>query len=110
MPHVRIEYAGVTEDLQAVCNAVFDALAAHEAIPHPESLKVRAIRCAAHRIGTDPDSFAHALLALLPRRSDMVKTELAQLILSVMRAHLPGVGSLSVDVADLSPSYVKDVL
>ena len=77
---------------------------------HPETLKIRSYLCDAHRIGTLPDSFAHARLELLPGRADRVKTELAQLILQTMRAHLPTVGSLSVDVADLSPSYVKDLL
>ncbi|WP_424942540.1 5-carboxymethyl-2-hydroxymuconate Delta-isomerase [Aliiroseovarius crassostreae] len=110
MPHIRIEYAGTPDVMQPVCEAVFDALAEHAAIPHPESLKVRALRCEAHRIGTEPGSFAHAHLALLPGRSEAVKTELAQLILTVMRRLLPDVGSLSVDVSDLSPSYVKDVL
>ncbi|MDA5092669.1 5-carboxymethyl-2-hydroxymuconate isomerase [Aliiroseovarius sp. KMU-50] len=110
MPHVRIEHAGTAVDQQKVCEAVFDALAAHKAIPHPESLKVRALPCDAYRIGTEPASFAHAHLTLLPGRSDEVKTELARLILTVMRRHLPEVGSLSVDVADLSSSYVKDVL
>ncbi len=93
-----------------LCEAVFDALANHDAIPHPESLKIRTCLCDAHRIGTLPTSFAHAHLELLPGRAESVKTELTQLILTVMRAHLPKVGSLSVDVADLSPSYVKDLL
>ncbi len=110
MPHITIEHGGVTADLQRVCDAVFGALAAHGAIPHPESLKVRALACDAHRIGTEPGSFAHAHLALLPGRSEAVKRDLAQVILAVMRVHLPDVGSLSVDVTDLSPSYVKDVL
>lgn len=110
MPHIMIEYAGTTAEMQPVCVAVFDALAAHDAIPHPESLKVRALRCEAHRIGTAPDSFAHAHLMLLPGRCEATKTELAQLILTAMRAYLPDVGSLSVDVSDLSPSYVKNVL
>ncbi|NRP13735.1 hypothetical protein XMM379_002320 [Aliiroseovarius sp. xm-m-379] len=110
MPHVRIEYAGVTSGMQPACEAVFEALAAHDAIPHPESLKVRALPCDAHRIGTDPASFCHAALALLPGRSETVKSELAQLILTVLRRQLPNVGSLSVDVADLSPSYAKDIL
>ena len=110
MPHVRIEHSGSDADMSALCEAVFEALSGHDAIPHPETLKIRSCRCEAHRIGTLPDSFAHARLELLPGRADGVKTELAQLILRTMRAHLPTVGSLSVDVADLSPSYVKDLL
>ncbi len=96
--------------MTTLCEAVFDSLAGHDAIPHPETLKIRSYRCEAHRIGTLPDSFAHARLELLPGRSERMKTDLAQLILQTMRAHLPTVGSLSVDVADLSPSYVKDLL
>lgn len=110
MPHIRIEHAAVSADMQVVCKAVFDALAGHDAIPHPESLKVRTLPCDAHQIGTSPASFAHAHLELLPGRTDQVKTELARVILGTLRRHLPDVGSLSVDVADLSPSYVKDVL
>ena len=96
--------------MAALCEAVFDALAGHDAIPHPETLKIRTCLCEAHRIGTLPDSFAHARLELLPGRAEGVKSELARLILRTMRAHLPNVGSLSVDVADLNPSYVKDLL
>lgn len=110
MPHVVIEHGGVEADFQALCSAVFEVLAAHDAIPHPESLKIRTLPCPHHHIGTAPDSFAHANLALLPGRSEAVKSELARLILTTMRSHLPDVGSLSVDVTDLSPSYVKDLL
>lgn len=111
MPHIRIEYTRQAEPgMQSLCEALFDTLAAHDAIPDPTSIKVRAIPTAYVVMGTETQSFAHAQFALLPGRAASVKTELAELILTTMRAHLPQIANLSVDVEDLSPSYAKDVL
>lgn len=113
MPHVTIEYSAALDqahDLQAVCEAVFATLAAHDGVPHPETLKVRAIPCPYARIGTEPQTFAHARLGLLAGRSDEMKALLTNAILHTMAQTLPDVGSLSVDCYDLSAAYTKRVL
>ncbi len=90
MPHLTIEHSTDVPAGQAVCDALFDALAAHPAIPHPESLKIRTLPCPHHRIGTEPQSFAHAHLALLPGRDAATKAALSALVLGgVMDRHLP---------------------
>lgn len=113
MPHVAIEYAADLDDqhdLHGVCTAVFDALAAHPAVPDQQALKIRATPSAYWHLGTDPQSFVHAQLLLLPGRDAATKASMVQAILDCLAAALPDVGSLSVDVAELDPTYVKRVL
>lgn len=110
MPHLTLQHSANVAVDQALCEALFQALAAHEAIPHPESLKIRTLPCPRWRIGTEPQSFAHADLSLLPGRDDPTKAALARCVLTVLESHLPEVGSLSVDVKDLSVAYTKRVL
>ena len=110
MPHLTIEHSQDVAASQALVDDLYDALAAHPAVPRPESLKIRTLPCTHHRIGTDPQSFAHAHLALLPGRDGPTKAVLAQLVLDRMAVHLPDVGSLSVDVSELSAAYAKRVL
>jgi 5-carboxymethyl-2-hydroxymuconate isomerase len=110
MPHLTLQHSTNVDADDVLCDALFRALAAHEAIPHPDSLKIRTLPCPHWCIGTEPQSFAHADLALLPGRDDATKADLAQTVLAVMESHLPDVGSLSVDVTDLSAAYSKRVL
>ncbi|MGI3183958.1 5-carboxymethyl-2-hydroxymuconate Delta-isomerase [Nioella aestuarii] len=110
MPHLTIQHSANVAADDALCGALFDALAAHAAILHPESLKIRTLPCPHWRIGTEPQSFAHADLLLLPGRDEPTKADLAQTVMAVLRSHLPGVGSLSVDIGDLSVAYTKRVL
>ena len=113
MPHVIIEIspdAASQPALGALCDALFAALAAHPAITKPETLKLRTYTAGAHLLGTQGQSFAHATLRLLPGRDDATKSELAQVILSVLKAEMPQVHSVSVDIADLSLAYAKRVL
>lgn len=110
MPHLIVQHSADVGAGEALCEALFGALAAHAAIPHPESLKIRTLPCPHWRIGTDPQSFAHADLLLLKGRDDATKADLAQTVLAVLQSHLPQVGSLSVDVGELSTAYTKRVL
>ena len=113
MPHAVIEYsAGIEEfyDPHVLCGRVFAALAAQAAIPDATTLKVRAIAVEAWQNGTDPQSFAHATLSLLPGRDQATKDALAACILAALVAEMPDVGSLSVDVRELNPAYTKRVL
>ncbi len=113
MPHIVIEHskgAASGAALQTLCAAIFEALAAHPAIPKPETLKLRTIETGAHLLGTKGQSFAHATLRLLPGRDAATKSELTQVILGVMAERLGDVHSLSVDLADLDPAYGKRVL
>lgn len=110
MPHVTLEYSNELDtkhDIHALCAAIFDALVAHPTVSGPASLKIRALPSTYWRTGTDPQSFAHAKLLVLTGRDEATKTGMTQTILDCMAAHLPDVGSLSVDVSELSPSYVK---
>ena len=113
MPHVVIEHspdAAPPEALQALCTALFDALAAHPAIPRADALKLRTHASGAHLLGTGGQSYAHATLLLLPGRDADTRSELAQVILRVMAEALPQVHSLSVNLADLDAAYAKRVL
>lgn len=113
MPHIVIEHSpdvAATADLQALCAALFEALAAHPAIPRPETLKLRTLQSGAHLLGTHRQSYAHATLLLLPGRDADTRSELTQLILRVMAEALPQVHSLSVNLADLDVAYAKRVL
>ena len=110
MPHLTIQHSADAPAGDALCEALFQALAAHDAIPHPETLKIRTLPCPHWRIGTEPQSFAHAELQLLPGRDDATKADLAQTVLAVMESHLPEIGALSVDIADLSSAYAKRVV
>ena len=114
MPHIVIDYSAGLEtrhDMQALCDALFAAMAADPAIPDPTSLKIRARPHDFFRFGTEPQSFAHAELFLLAGRDDATKAGLTATILRVMDQMLPDVGSLSVDVADMArATYAKRVL
>ncbi|PVA09871.1 5-carboxymethyl-2-hydroxymuconate isomerase [Pelagivirga sediminicola] len=113
MPHVVIEHspdAAPGGGMQALCAALMDALAAHPAIPKPETLKLRTHQSGAHLSGTQGQSYAHATLLLLPGRDGDTKSDLAQTILRVMAEALPQVHSLSVNLADLDSAYAKRVL
>lgn len=110
MPHLTLQHSTNVDADDSLCAALFDALAAHAAIPHPDSLKIRTLPCPNWRIGTQPQSFAHADLTLLPGRDEPTKAALARCVLAVLESHLPEVGSLSVDVKDLSTAYTKRVL
>ncbi len=113
MPHVVIEHspdAASPLALQALCAALFEALAAHPAIPRPDALKLRTLQSGVHLLGTQGQSYAHATLMLLPGRDDDTKSDLARTILRVMAKALPQVHSLSVNLADLDGAYAKRVL
>lgn len=113
MPHIVIEHspdAASAQALEALCSALFEALAAHPAIPRPEALKLRTRQSGVHLLGTRGQSYAHATLMLLPGRDADTRSDLAQTILKVMAELLPQVHSLSVDLADLDSAYVKRVL
>ena len=114
MPHLTIDYAAPLDDshnMQALCQTLFDALITHRAIAHPDALKIRAQPHRAYVIGTDPQTFAHAQLRLLPGRDDATKAELTALVLNVLNQAMPDVGSLTVEACDMhAPSYAKRVL
>ncbi|WP_137701113.1 5-carboxymethyl-2-hydroxymuconate Delta-isomerase [Marimonas lutisalis] len=113
MPSVIIQYSediAGKHDLNRLCEDLFQALAAHDAVPRPEALKIRTVPCTHWRLGTEPQSFAHADMILLKGRDADAKKSLARTILDVMDSHLPEIGSLSVDVGELDDAYTKRVL
>lgn len=113
MPHIVIEHSRGLErshDLQALCEDLWQAFAAHPAINGPDTVRVRCIGATASRIGVEPQSFAHATLLLLPGRDEKTREALAQMIMDALRAHLADVGSLTVRLSDINPPYLKRML
>lgn len=109
MPHVILEHSADLVLDGAFLDALFRVLAAHPAITAPASLKLRATACDGHLLGTTQQSFAHATLLLLPGRDGATKSDLSRVILDQMVRTLPEHASLSVNLADLDPAYVKRV-
>ena len=113
MPHITIEHSGgleETHDLQSLCDALWEAFAAHASVQGPETVRVRTIAATASRIGVAPQSFAHAELLLIPGRDEANRAALAQIVMDALQAHLPDVGSLTVRLTDLNPPYLKRML
>lgn len=114
MPHLVLEFSNgldATHNIGALHQALFDALAVDAAIPQTSNLKLRAYPAPFSLIGTDPQTFVHATLRLLPGRDDDTKSRLTALVLSVLQTQLPDVGSLTVEAVDMhGASYAKRVL
>ncbi|QFT94863.1 hypothetical protein FIU86_18580 [Roseovarius sp. THAF9] len=113
MPHIIIEHSSGLEnshDLQALCDDLWEKFANHASVTAPDTVRTRTIAATASRIGVEPQSFAHATLLLLPGRSDAVRTDLAQLTLDTLQAHLPDVGSLTVRLDAIEQPYLKRML
>ena len=114
MPHIVIDYSeGLekTHDMNALCRAAFEAAAATGVFKDIPSIKVRARPSPYFVLGKDPQSFAHADVALLDGRTDAQKSTVTHAVLEAMKAHLPDVGSLTVDIHDLArATYAKHTL
>lgn len=113
MPHIVIEHSSGLEDshdLQALCDALWQKFADHHSVTAPDTVRTRTLAATASRIGVEPQTFAHATLLLLPGRSDETRTELAQLVLDTLQAHLSDVGSLTVRLDDIQQPYMKRML
>ncbi|MCZ7674980.1 MAG: 5-carboxymethyl-2-hydroxymuconate isomerase [Roseovarius sp.] len=113
MPHIVIEHSkdlDTSHDLQALCDGLWQAFAAHASVNGPETVRVRTIAATAGRIGAATQGFAHATLLLIPGRDDATRAELAGMIMTALEAHLPDVGSLTVRLTDLNPPYLKRML
>jgi len=114
VPQVIIEFSKELEQqhsIQALCDSLFEALAAEDEITDPSTIKIRARPIEFYRNGTEPPSFVHATFLLLDGRDEATRKHLNHRILSVMEAALPDVGSLSVqDVEMTRATYAKRVL
>ncbi len=113
MPHIVIEHsAGMDQshDLQALCDQLWQAYAAHPSVKGPETVRVRTIAATASRIGVEPQTFAHATVLLLPGRDEETRQDLAQMTLDLLAKTLPDIGSLTVRLSDLNPPYLKRML
>ena len=113
MPHIVIEHSKgleATHDLQALCDALWQAFADHPSVSSPGTVRTRTIAATAGRIGVEPQTFAHATLLLLPGRSEDTRAELAQIIMDRLQTHLADVGSLTVRLTDLHQPYLKRML
>ena len=113
MPHIVIEHSRGLEDshdLQALCDRLWEAFAAHPSVTAPNTVRVRTIAATAGRIGVEPQTFAHATLLLLPGRDDPTREDLARITMDALDAALPDVGSLTVRLTDLNQPYLKRML
>lgn len=113
MPHIVIEHSvglDQSHDLQALCDRLWQAFAKHPSINGPDTVRVRTIAATASRIGVEPQSFAHATLLLLPGRDDATRKDLAQMILDMLQAAFPDVGSLTVRLSEINQPYLKRML
>ena len=113
MPHITIEHSRGLEDshdLQALCDTLWEAFAAHPSVTAPDTVRTRTIAATASRIGVEPQTFAHATLLLLPGRDETTRAELAQLTMDHLQKHLPDVGSLTVRLSDIHQPYLKRML
>ena len=113
MPHLTFEYtANLAFDADALLRVANERLAASGHFVEVD-IKSRARRLEAWRVGTADAArgFVHAVLALLPGRSDAVKAELSALLLDVLRQHLPTAHvatQLCVSVEEIhGPAYAK---
>lgn len=110
MPHIIVEHSrlGTTsEQLETVCRALYEAFAAHGAIPHPETLKIRTVAADHLYFASGHTTYAHATIWLLPGRTDEIKRDLAEMTCRVMHDALPDLGHLSADCQDLGAGYSK---
>lgn len=113
MPHIVIEHSkglDQSHDLQALCEDLWQAFAAHPSVSAPETVRVRTIAATASRTGVEPQTFAHATLLLLPGRDEATREDLARMTLAALDTRLPDVGSLTVRLTDLNPPYLKRML
>ncbi|SDW15667.1 5-carboxymethyl-2-hydroxymuconate isomerase [Ruegeria halocynthiae] len=110
MPHVTLEFSqGLDQahDFQAICEQLFSVLAKHEEFD-ASALKIRATPVQYYRIGTDPQTFVHATLLLMQGRDEVTRTQLNTIILDVLSAAMPEVGSITVQEVEMNrASYAK---
>lgn len=113
MPHLVIDYAAElagSHDIQMLCDTMFDVMAAQETFPNPDAIKVRAISWPHYRTGQTDGDFVHATVRMLQGRDDTTKQTVSTAILAGLTRALPGVHSISVEVADMHKvSYTKTV-
>ena len=114
MPHIVIEYSGhmdETHDMNEVCAALFKTAADCGVFHNPTAIKVRAIPCPFWCVGSEPNCFVHATIRLLDGRDMETKKRLTALVLETLDGLLPDVGSLSVDIKEITTeTYAKRTL
>lgn len=110
MPHIIVEHSqnlAGDQEIQSLCQEVFDLMASHPTFPNASAIKVRAIGYN-HRVqALDNDHFVHATIKLLPGRDEETKKQLTQNLLDLLMVRLSHASSFSVDIEDLSSAYVK---
>lgn len=114
MPHVIVEYAQEVEqehDIQHLCKTLFTTTANCACFKDSVSaIKVRATPYKYSVIGIKKQSFVHVTMRLLDGRDDDTKISITEAILNTLIQELPTVGSLSVDIKDISSkTYRKTV-
>ena len=106
MPHLSLEHSAdlaKSHDLSALADALFAGASAHPAFSaNPAPIKIRMIPCTHVRMGTQPETFAHLSVLMLPGRDAATKQALAGALLAVLDEHLGDIGCLSVEPRDLA--------
>lgn len=110
MPHIVVEYSAALDgrhDLHALCETLYSAARDCGVFSEPGAIKVRALPCPYWVLGGDHAEFVHVTVWLLPGRDAEQRRRVTHALLEALKVALPAVGSLSVDLHDLDPSYVK---
>jgi 5-carboxymethyl-2-hydroxymuconate isomerase len=93
MPHLTVEYtrnlSGI--DMPALLLKLNQALAACGQFEEERDIKSRGLALDHFLVGSsaDPRGFVHAKLAILSGRTEVVKRQLSEQLLDVLKAHVP---------------------
>lgn len=94
MPHLTVQYTGNLDGFDAYA-ALLDInrrLAASGVFASEYDIKSRAMALPHHRVGTgdEPRAFVHAVLAIMPGRSEGTRRMLSETVLAGLASHMPG--------------------
>ena len=113
MPHFVFEYSRQNCDAKTVKKLLATAheVGAASNVMSADDIKARAIGYDDFQFAGDIDSFVHVTIRLLEGRTDAQKESLSVQMRTRLRAMLPDVDSISVDIRDMNPiAYKKDLL
>ena len=105
MPHIVVEYAGLTLP-EGLIPALTAAMAAHPEVPET-AVKLRAYEATAFHLLSGETAFVNVTLRLMDSRPEIQHVELADAALAVLEAHLPASCALGVETARIPRSSFR---